>query len=198
MRRTPHTNGWIRGFLAGLCLLATALPSGCAPPPPEHPMVSQPLSSRTPQNLTSAAYEAADAMLARLGDRIHPKQTILPASFVDQDDLNKSSRLGRLLARQMASRFTQAGLPVVEVKLRNSILIQEGKGEFLLSRELDAIQADHNVHAVLVGSYAVAGSKIFVNAQLIRLKDRVILSSQDFTVPMGNDTRALVAENKTY
>lgn len=162
--------------------------------PPASPLVSQPLAVRNVPDLTTTVYAAADNMLNALQDYLDPYLPIIPASFVNMDDLESTSPLGRLLARQMASRFTQRGYAVTEVKLRKTLAMRQGKGEFLLSRNLaDIQQKDLKSQAVLVGSYLVAHNTLFVTAQVIRTRDQVVLASQDFNLGLSSDLRAMLA-----
>ena len=105
-------------------------------------------------NLISANHGAADALLTRapwLKDR---KDPLLAATFVDINNLDTSSGLGRVIGEQLGSRFAQQGFTVVEIKMRNNIFIKEGSGEFALSRSIREISQSHNAAAVIAGTYA--------------------------------------------
>lgn len=181
-------------LLVFAALLVGASSFGCAAHPDTYPLVSQPLSVRMAPDVRTVAYMAADAMLNSVQGKLRARETILPASFVNEGDLTQSSAMGRLLARQMASRFTQAGHSVVEVQLRKNLLLQKRGGQFLLSRELKKIRETHKVYAVLVGSYVVAKHEMFVTSQLVRLKDGVVLAAEDFSLPLDKDIRALLGQ----
>ncbi|MBF0136630.1 MAG: FlgO family outer membrane protein [Magnetococcus sp. DMHC-1] len=190
--KRPGTTVVVAGILTGT-LLAGA---GCAsrPPPETMPLVSQPMTQPMPQDLTESAYAAVDIMVQELEERMMPQQTILPVTFVNLDNLEETSSLGRLIARQMASRFTQRGYSMMEVKVRKDLVIRKDEGEFILSREIEKIGQEHKAKALLVGSYTVAQNRIFVNAQIIRLKDKVALASRDFSLGMGSDIRHLLGK----
>lgn len=175
--------------LAGSLLLSGCMGQSKAE---TYPLVSQPMVQKKVQDIGGVAYAHADAMIENLGNRLPQRHLILPTSFVDQNDLATTSALGRRLAIQMASRFTQRGFSVLEIKLRNNIFIREGGGEFMLSRNLENINQNHNVKSALVGSYAVSQNRIEVHAQLIRIKDQVALTSTDFALPLNSNTRALL------
>nr|CAX83747.1 conserved uncharacterized protein [uncultured bacterium] len=186
-----------RTFLgAALWLLAGGLAlGGCndsKPPRLLPPLVSQPLSQPVPQDFQASVYEAADIMVEEMGDRWPPHTPILPITFVNLDDLDSTSALGRLLARQLASRFTQKGYSLVEVTMRKDLVIRKGSGQFILSQDLDRISAEHRAKGVLVGNYTVAKNRVFVSAQLIRLHDKTALASQDFSLPLDSNVRHLL------
>ncbi|MBF0424422.1 MAG: hypothetical protein HQL66_01185 [Magnetococcales bacterium] len=181
-----------------LLIGGAAVASGCAPaqrPPPETlPLVSQPMTQPLPQDMTESAYAAADAMVNELDERMMPQQSILPVTFVNLDNLDETSSLGRLIARQMASRFTQRGYSVMEVKVRKDLLIRKDQGEFVLSREMEKIGQEYKAKMLLVGHYTVAQNRVYVNAQVIRLKDKMALASRDFTLNLGSDVRRLLGQ----
>ncbi|MFB9888078.1 FlgO family outer membrane protein [Balneatrix alpica] len=143
-------------------------------------------------DLVATAYAATDALVKQLASQPNPGQTVLVASFVNVDKLEESSTLGRILAEQMASGLTRQGLPVVELKMRDSLFIQQNGGEFMLSRELQHLSQTHQAQAVLVGTYAVGRQHVYVSSRLVRASDNRILAGEDFRLPMDADVRALV------
>jgi TolB-like protein len=149
-------------------------------------------------DLVSASYSATDALL-KVAREIenYPNKPILIASFVDVDNVQHSSTLGRTLAEQMGSRVSQHGYKVIEVKLRtNSVFVRgtkdQDEGEFMLSRELQDISFQHDAHAVLVGTYGKGPEVVYITAKLVRTKDSVILGSYDFSLPVGKNTKKML------
>ncbi|WP_130470610.1 FlgO family outer membrane protein [Candidatus Magnetaquicoccus inordinatus] len=176
-------------LLAGALML-----TGCMAQHPDYPLVSQPVGEQRHLGLEEASYLAADSLVAQSREKLKPRQTILPASFVDDKNLEQSSAMGRMLAQQVSSRLTQAGFSVVEIKLRKSVRLVkgEGEGQFLLSRELEKIAEFHNASAVLVGSYVATPSMLYVNTQLVMVKGGVVIGSQDYKIPLTRELRALL------
>ena len=156
---------------------------------------SEPPKKVRPQdsNLVSQSYEAADALLARAPYLKDGSAPLLVASFVNINSLENSSALGRMIAEQVGARFAQQGFIVKEMKLRDNVYIQENAGEFALSRSVQNLSQTHNAAAVVAGTYAVGRQSVFINARLIRAADGVVLSAYDYVLPLGPDTRALVA-----
>jgi len=150
------------------------------------------------RNLVSASYKAADELLDNSREiHLYPNKPILVASFVDIDNVQRSSTLGRIIAEQIGSRLVQQGYKIVEVKLRTSSIFVRGvrnedEGEFLLSRELQDISLQHDAHAVVVGTYAKGREQAYVTAKLVRTKDSIILSSYDYSLPLGPNTKSLL------
>ena len=70
-------------------------------------------------DLTAASYGAADKLIEGSQYGLARDRNIVVATFVNINDLEDSSTLGRLIAEQVSSRLTQVGYRVVELKLRN-------------------------------------------------------------------------------
>jgi len=143
-------------------------------------------------DIISLSHRAADSLIRQAGVSINKGSPIVAASFANIDNLNNSSSFGRIVSQQLASRFTQNKYQVVEMLLREKIYIKEKSGEFLLSRALRNISAAHNAQAVIVGTYAVGAKNIYITAKIVRATDSVVLSSHDYTLPIGPDMRKLL------
>ncbi len=143
-------------------------------------------------DLVAQSYTAAEALLTQVPWLGEQRQPLLTGTFVNINDLRGSSGLGRMVAEQISSRFTQEGFTVIEMRLRQNVFIQETQGEFVLSREVRDLSRTHNVGAVIAGTYAVGRRNVYVNARLVRAADNLVLASYDYMIPLGPDTRALL------
>ena len=171
------------------------LVTGCTQAPEPYPLVSQPLSGPVTIDMQGQAQKSADSLLYSIVGKFRMKRySILPASFVDERDMDKTTPFGRLLSRQFSNRFTKAGYSMLEIKLRKNVLLEKGHGQLILTRELEKIRAAHDVYAVLAGSYVTSQNRIFVSAQLIRLSDGVTIAADDFDMPLTRDVRSLLVE----
>jgi len=180
-------------FAAGLIL------TGCAQKalPPERMSKEIAFTLPDPQpysNLLELSYAAADSLGRGLRFReLSLDEPILAASFVNIDDLTQSSTLGRIVSEQIASRLAQHGFKIVEVKLRQeSIFIEAGKGEFLLSREVLSLGETRGAYAVLVGTYAVSKDFIFISARVVRTEDGSVVTGYDYELPNDATTRSML------
>jgi TolB-like protein len=145
------------------------------------------------EDLVDNSYQAADALLTQAAWLKDNRQPLLTATFVNVNALESSSALGRIIAEQVASRFSQQGFTMIDMKLRNNIFIKEGAGEFVLSRSVRDISQSQNAAAVVAGTYAVGRHAVYVSTRLIRATDSLILASYDYSLPLGPDTKALLA-----
>jgi len=144
-------------------------------------------------NMIPISHDAAKKMIFQSKDRLEPGSLIL-ASFADIDNLENSSTFGRIVAQQIGSVFSSQGYKIIEMLLRGKVYIGKGEGEFLLSRALKDLSAEHDAQAVIVGIYAVGSKNVYVTAKLIQASDSIILASEDFVLPLGPDLRTLVTQ----
>jgi TolB-like protein len=138
-------------------------------------------------DLVSSGYEIADFLLSQSKVKISQNDPILVATFVNINNLQESSTFGRMLAEYVSSRLSQRGYKVIDMRLRtNSVFIEEGKGEFLLSRDLREVSKKHNAAAVVVGTYGESVNGVYVSVRIINPSDSTIISSCDYGLMMGD------------
>jgi len=115
-------------------------------------------------------------------------KTVIVASITNLDDLDESSKIGRIITEQLINNLTQNGIKVVEIRVRknNIIQVEPKKGEFILSRDAKNIAKIQKANAVLVGTYSTYGKKLYVNIKLIDPKTDIIISASDYTLPLSN------------
>lgn len=134
---------------------------------------------------------AADALLHQ-APPLDPSQPVLIATLVNVDRLGESSRLGRIFSEQIAGRMVQRGLRVSEVKLRDSLLLQPGQGELLLSREAREVSQAQNAQAVVVGTYAVSATVLYISLKLVSPVGNTVLAAHNYALPVDDNVRALL------
>ena len=182
---------WPRNLTLGIAFLCLCLIMGCA---------AQQMPARADYlngNLVAVSYSIADTLADNVAQVIEPSDTLIVASFVNVNNLEESSSFGRIIAEQIASRFAQRGQRVIELKLwQNSIFISEGKGEFMLSCDLREISRNHNASAVVVGTYADGGDRLYVSARIVRPTDSMVISATDVGIPMQSNTMSVMHRNR--
>ena len=103
--------------------------------------------------------ETVDQLMKNCLNRLDTDRPLIVASLVSVDDSTQSSTYGRMSAEIIANRLAQLGYQVKELKMnQNRIYIRKGQGEFVLSRELQNIAGQHDVQAVVVGTYALVNN----------------------------------------
>lgn len=133
------------------------------------------------------------ALIANASEVMADEYVVAVSTFVSLDNLYATSSLGRFLGEQMLSTLQQAGLEVVEVRKTPGMMVSPYHGEYALSRSMDEINLVQQAQAVVVGTYAVAGQEIFVNARLLRNDDNRVLSSASMVLPIDGMTANLLA-----
>lgn len=146
------------------------------------------------ENLISLSYKIAENLEENASPRIMPRnpdQPLLITTFVDNNDLNRTSSFGRLMQEHIASRFVQLGYTVKEIKLRKDLLIRQKSGEILLSRDLHLLNPSVSAQAVLVGTYSFTNRIMYISARLINPETSIIISSADYQLVMDDTLLAM-------
>ncbi len=121
---------------------------------------------------------------------------LLMTTLVNLEKLEETSTMGRLLSEQIASRFTEHGFLLVEPKLMSGVKIVPETGEFMLSRHLQDISANHNVQAAIVGSYVRVADKLHINLKVVRLANNLTISSISSSLRMDEPIHLMLSENR--
>ncbi len=118
--------------------------------------------------------------------------TLLVASLVDVDNMTRSSTFGRTLAEQVGSALAAQGYKVVEVKLRDTVLVKESTGELVLSRDVKAISDSHRAQALVAGTYGISGDHVYVSLRLIDPATGVVKGAVTDRVQRTSDIKAML------
>jgi len=120
---------------------------------------------------------------------------IAVTSFVDLNNLTRTSSFGRYLAEQLMTEFQQEGFRVIDLRKSNSITIQEKKGEYGLSRDTDEISPAVRARAMITGTYTLSGDHILVNAKVLDSRTAILLSSATMVFPRTKEADLLLADS---
>ena len=145
---------------------------------------------------TQANYSAVDKLVTSTAVPIVKNAPLLVATIVNIDSLGQSSRFGRLISEQVATRLSQLGYSVVEMKLRNDVYIQEGTGELLLSRDVRNLSKTHNAQVVVVGNYAVAAGYVYLTLKAVTVTDNRVVTAVNYLLPLTENNRAMLPQSK--
>lgn len=141
---------------------------------------------------TQANYAAIDKLLATTAQPIDRNAPLLIATLVDIDSLNQSSRFGRLISEQIATRLTQQGFNVVEMKLRDNVYIREGAGELFLSRDVRNLSKSYQAQVVVVGNYAVAAEYVYLTLKVVMAADNRVISAVNYVLPITLNSHTML------
>ncbi len=130
-------------------------------------------------NLVSLGKNITDTLTAQAMPPLLPRQPEQPVFIttpVNNDNLKKSSSFARSLQNSIAAEFVRQGFAVKEIKLRGNVVINQGEGEFMLSRDLMELKEKQRAQAVVVGTYTLTDRVMYLSIRLVRPGDGSILS----------------------
>lgn len=182
-RRARSISHATRGMAIGITLLLLA---GCSALGNANNTAPEP-----EPDLSELVHAAAEQMVAS-NPEIKRYSPMIAATFVSIDNLSQSSTLGRISSELMASALARQGMQVREVKMRDSMFIEESVGELILSRQVQRLTAQHNARSILMGTYAQGQDYVYVSTRVVRAGDAMVLGSADFRLPLNNNTRSLL------
>ena len=138
--------------------------------------------------------ELAEQLIADIRDCSLQGTVALPTAFVNLDNFNESSTLGRLISEQLFYEFNQRGYPIREYRIQDSIQMRPRQGEFLLSRELNNLSIHSPGSVVIVGTYSGDRQAMFINARLVRPSDGRVLRTANLVLE-GNPLTSRLMRN---
>ncbi len=118
----------------------------------------------------------------------------MPASFVNQDNFERSSAFGRYLAEQLFYELNQLGVPVREYRSMPRIMTRPEEGEFVLTRNMEQASPIVMDGLALTGTYYYDKHSVFVNARLFRPVDGLVLRTANLVFAQTPVTRAMLAK----
>lgn len=179
------------------CMISIAILSGCTVKALEQSNKQNAKLETRPDSgnqLISANYSAAIALINQSSKRLVADQPILIATLVNIDELDKSSTLGRVSSENIATQFTNAGYNIVEMKFSTSVYMKRNEGEMVLTREMTSIAHSHNAQAVVLGSYGISSDSIYVNVKLVRPgNENIILASYDYVIKRNKEINSMLS-----
>ncbi len=147
-------------------------------------------------DLIGFSYHIADTLLNGAGQALvpgNPEMPIMVTTFVDNNDLEKTSPFGRTVQEYISSRLVQQGYAVKEIKLAKELLIKEKSGESILTRNLARLSQEENVQAIVVGTISSTKKTMYLSARMVNPTNRTILSATDYRLCMDATIRAMFA-----
>ncbi|WP_057832187.1 FlgO family outer membrane protein [Colwellia sp. TT2012] len=112
-----------------------------------------------------------------------PKGAIALTSFVPFDStLQKRNELGNQLSELLYTEMHKLGFILADIKIRDYIEITP-MGDFSLSREQDLFIGDIHYEYVLIGTLLKTNKGTIVNARIVSVKDKRVISSAKKMLP---------------
>ena len=149
-------------------------------------------------NLRKEVFMAVDNLIQNNQTQLPAETTFLVASLVNINSLQQSSTFGRTLAEYINSRLVWHGFTTSEIKLRQTLYIEEESGEFLLSRNINELSSKYNAEAVVVGSYSIGKYVVYISLRLVEASGNKILSTSEFEIPLGVEVNKLLRNDRLF
>ncbi len=138
--------------------------------------------------------ELGRQLLANSREGIVEEYVVTVNSFVNLNNLYKTSSLGRYIGEELIGDLQMAGVEVIDVRKGAGIMIHEKAGEYGLSRDMKELSYIHNAQAMIVGTYTYADGQIFVNARVLRNIDGMVLSNASLAFDLDSMTSHMLAD----
>ena len=127
--------------------------------------------------LNMQIHEIALQLLKNFRDGAGPNGPVAVATFVDLNNLYRTSPFGRYIAEQLMGELQRAGFNVVEIRKTDSIMVKPRYGEYGLSRDIQELARQSSARYILAGTYVTKGRYILINARLISNENNLVASS---------------------
>ncbi|MEW6380897.1 MAG: FlgO family outer membrane protein [bacterium] len=164
-------------FLTALSLVLFLLP-GCSSLPTTIPTMARPFPDAHGSALLDTLVHDITSELSTVSpEEFSPDKRLLIATFVDLNDLRKTSAFGRLLSERLMTSMGDLGFTVIEIRRGGSVYVIDNEGEMVLTRNVREIPDTIHAGAVIYGTYLVSEREVLVTARIARSSDFRILKS---------------------
>jgi len=102
---------------------------------------------------------------------------VVITTFVDINDFEMTSPLGRMFSELMMSELQSRNFQVIEMRKGAYISMYKDKGEFVLSRDIENIAKQHDAVSIMTGTYTVVENAIILNGRILSVRDNRIYSA---------------------
>ncbi len=117
---------------------------------------------------------------------------VIVTTFVDLNDLGKTSVFGRMMAERLIDELNKQGFKVLEVRRAQDLFMKKDVGELILTRDVAELSGNSNARAVLAGTYVATEQSVIINARLIDTKSPQVISTVSFEVQMTQEIQGLI------
>lgn len=165
-------------------LLALAMLSGCS-------SYYRYKSEVTDDDLVEVSYDAVEQLLRNLKQPLPKGSLLVINSLVNVNDLGQTLPFGRIVSDQISSAFSRTGYRVMGMELPTEIFTKSDAGILELPEKTKQALIDVHANAVVVGTYAAGRKNVYVSLRVVDSTTQNIISTTDYSIPMGPDTRIL-------
>ena len=121
-------------------------------------------------------------------------ERLIFTTLVNLDNLRQTSKFGRTMSESLATQLFQHGYGVVELRKTANILVQDNKGEMVLSRDVARLAGQYEANAVVAGTYAMTPRTVIINVKLLDVHSQEVLSVAGMELERSSTINYLLAD----
>mgnify|MGYP001820862604 CR=1 FL=1 len=148
-------------------------------------------------DLIPVSQEAVKNLLANSKKNLPKNSLVVVSSFVNVDELRQTSSFGRIVSSQIATAFFNSGYRIRGMELPTELFVQNNSGLMQLSSKTKSVLKSYGASALVVGVFAPGRRTAYATLRMLDIETQEVISSTDFSVPMGEDARVLLKSRKT-
>lgn len=133
-------------------------------------------------HLNAALIFLAD-QIERNVDKKYYANPVIITSFVNLDNVKKTSGLGRLISESLMHELQVRKWNVIDIRLVKEVIV-EPSGEFSLSRDIKKIKDSYNIRGIVTGTYSMVDEQVVVNARVMDIDSGIVVSSGQMALPL--------------
>jgi TolB-like protein len=118
----------------------------------------------------------ADQLSANKDFKNIQQSSIAIASFVNMENIKETNKLGNLISENLIHDMQVRGYRVVDFKMMPTLRVGK-KGDYVYSRNADQLSKSLNINYVLSGTYTTLNDGCTINARLVNMKTKVVVST---------------------
>lgn len=116
-------------------------------------------------------------------DKKYYANPVIITSFVNLDNVKKTSGLGRLISENLMHELQVRKWNVIDIRLVKEVIVDES-GEFSLSRDIKKIKDSYNIRGIVTGTYSTVDDHVIVNARVMDIDSGIVVSSGQMALPL--------------
>ncbi len=142
-------------------------------------------------NWIEVSYEVVEHLLLNLKQPLPKGHLVVINSLVNVDGLGQTLPFGRIFSDQITSAMSRSGYRVMGMELPTEIFTKNEAGILQLPEKTQQALNDVHAQALVIGTYAAGQKNVYVSLKLVEISTQNIISSTDFSIPMGPDAKRM-------
>lgn len=142
-------------------------------------------------DLVGVSFSAVEDLMTNLKQPLPHGSLVVVNGLVNVDNLDQNLAFGRIVSDQLTSALHQYNYRVMDMDLPKELFTKNEAGILRLPETAKQALSDVHADALVYGTYAVGRNHVYVSLRVVELLGQNVISSTDYSVPMGPDTRAL-------